>query len=113
MDAESQTTYLVFWAVYGVSFLVFFYLITRLFRLLPFYGLRTLLMAVLVVIFLTPVESAEVSGWWIPAWLHGGYEGILGEADEAARAFMNMAFASLALLLVWMLDLVRHRLFRK
>ena len=113
MDAEAQLAYGIFWALYAVAFVVFFYMVTRLFRLIPLYGLRTLLQAALVVILLTPVESSEAVNWWIPAWLHGGYEGILGNADEAARAFFNMGLASLVMLLVWILDLVRYRLVRK
>lgn len=113
MDANAQLAYGIFWALYAVAFVLFFYMMSRLFRVLPFYGLRTLLQAALVVIFLTPVESSEAINWWIPAWLHGGYEGILGEADEAARAFFNLGLAALAMLLVWVLDLVRYRLTRK
>ncbi|MEX0604328.1 MAG: hypothetical protein WD623_11450 [Marinobacter sp.] len=113
MDSEAQLAYGIFWALYAVAFVVFFYMVSRLFRLVPLYGLRTLLQAALVVIFLTPVESSEAVNWWIPAWLHGGYEGILGNAEEAARAFFNLGLASLVMLLVWMLDLVRYRLVRK
>ncbi|WP_152206733.1 hypothetical protein [Marinobacter changyiensis] len=113
MDTEAQLAYGIFWALYAVAFVVFFYMVTRLFRLIPLYALRTLLQAALVVIFLTPVESSEAVNWWIPAWLHAGYEGILGNADEAARAFFNLGLASLAMLLVWILDLVRYRLVRK
>lgn len=113
MDTEAQLAYGIFWALYAVAFVVFFYMVSRLFRLIPLYALRTLLQAALVVIFLTPVESSEAINWWIPAWLHAGYEGILGNADEAARAFFNLGLASLVMLLVWILDLVRYRLVRK
>ncbi len=113
MNTEAELAYGIFWALYAVAFVVFFYMVSRLFRLLPVYGLRTLLQAALVVIFLTPVASSEAINWWIPAWLHAGYEGILGNADEAARAFFNLGLASLVMLLVWILDLVRYRLVRK
>lgn len=113
MDADAQLAYALFWAAYAISFVVFFYLISRLFRILPFYGLRTLLQAALVVVLLTPVESSDVAGWWVPAWLHGGYGSILGDSDDAYRAFFNMGLAGLAMLLVWILDLVRYRFFRK
>lgn len=110
MNADAQLAYGIFWAIYAVGFLVFFIMMSRLFRALPLYGLRTLLQVALVVLLLTPVESGEVADWWIPAWLHGGYEFILGHAEEAARAFFNMGVAGLALLLVWILDLLRYRL---
>ncbi|MDX1754906.1 MAG: hypothetical protein R3175_02495 [Marinobacter sp.] len=110
MNADAQIAYGIFWAVYVVGFLLFFLMISRLFRLVPFYGMRTLLQAVLVAVLLTPVESSEVAGWWIPAWLHGGYEAILGNTEESVRAFFNMGLAGLAVLLVWMLDLLRYRL---
>lgn len=113
MTADAQTAYGIFWAIYAVGFVIFFFMMTRLFRLIPVYGVRTLLMVVLAVILLTPVESREAIGWWIPAWLHGGYESILGDMHEASRAFFNMGLAAVALLLVWVLDLVRYRLVRR
>ena len=93
--------------------MVFFYLMKRLFRFLPLYGLRTLLLAALVALLLTPVESAEVAGWWVPAWLFGGYELILGNTEAAGRALFNLGLAGLVMLLVWILDLVRYRLVRR
>lgn len=113
MDADSQFAYGIFWTVYALAFVVFFFLVSRLFRILPFYGVRTLLQAALIVVLLTPVQSAEVADWWVPAWLHGGYESILGEAEEAARAFFNMGIAAAVMLLVWILDLARYRFFNK
>ncbi|MFN2359629.1 MAG: hypothetical protein ABR522_00925 [Marinobacter sp.] len=113
IDAETNLAYGIFWALYAVSFVVFFYMMSRLFRVVPVYALRTLLQAALIVIFLTPVESGEVAGWWIPAWLHGGYETILGDASEAGRAYLNFGIASLAMVLVWILDLVRYRLVKR
>ncbi len=113
IDNDAQLAYGIFWALYAVSFVVFFYMISRLFRVLPVYGLRTLLQAALVVLLLTPVESADVSGWWVPAWLYGGYELILGDADASGKAIMNLGIASLVMLLVWLLDLVRYRLVKR
>ncbi|WP_427901664.1 hypothetical protein [Marinobacter caseinilyticus] len=113
MGADAELAYAISWSLYAVAFVIFFYMISKLFRFLPVYGLRTLLQAALVVIFLTPVESSEAINWWIPAWLHAGYEGILGQADEAARAFFNLGLAALVMLLVWILDLVRYRISRK
>ncbi|WP_404362294.1 hypothetical protein [Marinobacter sp.] len=113
MDADTQLAYAIFWTLYAVAFVVFFYMASKLFRILPLYGLRTLLQAALVVFFLTPVESSEAVNWWMPAWLHGGYEVILGEAEEASRALLNLGLASLAMLLVWILDLVRYRLVKR
>lgn len=110
MNADAQIAYGIFWAVYIVGFLIFFIMMSRLFRIIPLYGLRTLLQAVLLAALLTPVESSEVAGWWIPAWLHGGYETILGNVDESVRAFFNMGLAGLLVALIWMLDLVRYRL---
>lgn len=113
MNADAQLAYGIFWTIYAVGFVIFFYMISRVFRIIPVYGVRTLLQAVLIVVLLTPVASSEAVDWWIPAWLHGAYEGILGEAEEAARAFFNMGIAALVMLLVWMLDLVRYRMTRK
>lgn len=113
MDADTNTAYGLFWAIYAIAFVVFFYSISRLFRLIPVYGIRTLLQAALVVLLLTPVESSEVSGWWIPAWLHGGYESILGNPDEAGRAMLNLGIAAIVMLLVWLLDMVRYRLVKR
>ncbi|MBS3803318.1 MAG: hypothetical protein KGY54_02145 [Oleiphilaceae bacterium] len=113
MDADTQLAYGIFWSLYAVAFVIFFIMVSKLFRVLPLYGLRTLLQAALVVILLTPVQSTEAVNWWIPAWLHGGYEFILGEADEAGRAFFNLGLASLVMLLVWVLDLVRYRLAKR
>ena len=110
IDAETNLAYGIFWALYAVAFVVFFYTISRLFRVIPVYAIRTLLQAALIVLLLTPVESGEVAGWWMPAWLHGGYETILGDAANAGRAFVNMGIASLVMVLVWVLDLVRYRL---
>lgn len=112
MDLESQLAYGIFWALYVVAFVVFFYMMTRLFRIFP-YPVKTFLQAALMVLFLTPVSSSEAVNWWIPAWLHGGYEAVLGDANQAARAFFNMGLAALAMLLVWILDLIRYRLARK
>ena len=67
----------------------------------------------LVVLVLTPVESPDVAGWWIPAWLFAGYELILGDTDAAGRALFNFSIAAIVMLLVWILDLVRYRLVRK
>lgn len=113
IDNDAQLAYGIFWALYAVSFVVFFYMMSRLFRVLPIYGLRTLLQAALVVLLLTPVESADVGGWWVPAWLYGGYELILGDVEASGRAIMNLGMASLVMLLVWLLDLVRYRLVKR
>ncbi|WP_150913267.1 hypothetical protein [Marinobacter halotolerans] len=113
LDAQANLAYGLFWALYAVAFVVFFYAISRLFRIIPVYGIRTLLQAALVVILLTPVESSEVDGWWIPAWLHGGYETILGNTDEAGRAMLNLGIAAIIMLLVWVLDMVRYRLVKR
>jgi len=66
-----------------------------------------------VVVLLTPVESSEVADWWMPAWLHGGYESILGQPDEAGRAVLNLSIAAIIMLLVWVLDMVRYRLVKR
>lgn len=113
IDADAQLAYGIFWAMYAVAFVIFFYMLSKLFRFIPLYGVRTLLQAALVVLLLTPVESAEVANWWIPAWLYGGYEAILGDAGEAARAVFNLGLAGLVMLLVWILDLVRYRLVKR
>ncbi|MAA63511.1 MAG: hypothetical protein CL581_01840 [Alteromonadaceae bacterium] len=113
MNADAQMAYGIFWTIYVVAFIVFFILITRAIRPLPIYGLRTLIQAVLVVVLLTPVASPEAVDWWIPAWLHGGYESILGEAGEATRAFTNMALAGAVVGIVWVLDLVRVGIWRR
>ncbi|HET8802313.1 MAG TPA: hypothetical protein VFN01_14160 [Marinobacter sp.] len=113
IDTDAQLAYGIFWTAYAIAFVVFFYLMKRLFRFLPLYGLRTLLLAALVALLLTPVESAEVAGWWVPAWLFGGYELILGNTEAAGRALFNLGLAGLVMLLVWILDLVRYRLVRR
>ncbi|MBW7470030.1 hypothetical protein QQF73_08740 [Marinobacter sp. M216] len=113
IDTDAQLAYGIFWAAYAFAFVVFFYMMKHLFRFLPFYGLRTLLLAALVALLLTPVESPEFADWWIPAWLYGGYELVLGEAEAAGRALFNLGIAALVMLLVWVLDLVRYRLVRR
>ncbi|WP_417566796.1 hypothetical protein [Marinobacter sp.] len=113
IDTDAQMAYGIFWAAYAIAFVVFFCMMKSLIRFLPLYGLRTLILAALVALLLTPVESPEVADWWIPAWLYGGYEIILGEADAAGRALFNLGLASLVMLLVWVLDLVRYRLVRR
>lgn len=113
IDTDAQLAYGIFWAAYAIAFVVFFYMIKSLVRFLPFYGVRTLILAALVALLLTPVESPDLAGWWIPAWLYGGYEMILGDADASGRALFNLGLAGLAMLLVWVLDLVRYRLVRK
>jgi hypothetical protein len=113
IDTDAQMAYGIFWAAYAIAFVVFFYMMKSLIRFLPLYGLRTLILAALVALLLTPVESPQVADWWIPAWLYGGYEVILGEADAAGRALFNLGLAGLVMLLVWVLDLVRYRLVRR
>lgn len=113
IDTDAQLAYGIFWAAYAIAFVVFFYMMKRLTRFVPFYGARTLILAVLVALLLTPVESPDQAGWWIPAWLFGGYEAILGDADASGQALFNLALAGLLMLLVWVLDLVRYRLARK
>lgn len=113
IDTDAQLAYGIFWAAYAVAFVVFFYMMKRLIGFLPLYGLRTLILAALVALVLTPVESPEVAGWWIPAWLFGGYEMILGNVEAAGRAAFNLGLAGLVMLLVWLLDLVRYRLVRR
>ncbi|WP_148864849.1 hypothetical protein [Marinobacter fonticola] len=113
MNADAQMAYAIFWTIYAVAFVLFFYLFSQLLRIIPIYGVRTLIQAALVVLLLTPVESAEAVNWWIPAWLHGGYEGILGRAEESVRAFSNVALAGGCMLIVWILDLVRVRIWRR
>ncbi|WP_341582043.1 hypothetical protein [Marinobacter metalliresistant] len=113
IDTDAQMAYGIFWAAYAIAFVVFFYMMKSLIRFLPLYGFRTLILAALVALLLTPVESPEVADWWIPAWLYGGYEIILGEADAAGRALFNLGLAGLVMLLVWVLDLVRYRLVRR
>lgn len=113
INADAQTAYGIFWVAYIIAFAVLFYMMKRLFRFIPLYGLRTLLLAALTVIILTPVESADVAGWWIPAWLYGGYELILGDSSDAGMALFNLGIAGLVMLLVWILDLVRYRLSKR
>src|SRR5690554_7813848 len=113
IDSDAYMAYGIFWTAYAIAFVVLFYMMKRLFRILPLYGLRTFLLATLVVVLLTPVESPEVAGWWIPAWLYAGYELILGDVTAAGSALVNFTLASLLMLLVWILDLVRYRLVRK
>lgn len=113
IDTDAQLAYSIFWAAYAIAFVVFFYMMKSLFRFIPLYGLRTLLLAALVALLLTPVESPALADWWIPAWLYGGYELILGEADAAGRALFNLGIAGLVMLLVWILDLVRYRLVKR
>jgi len=45
--------------------------------------------------------------------LFAGYELILGDISAAGSAIFNFTVASLVMLLVWILDLVRYRLVRK
>lgn len=113
IDTDAQTAYGIFWAAYIIAFIVFFFMMKRMFRFLPLYGLRTLLLAALVAVLLTPVESPQLAGWWIPAWLFGGYEFILGDVDDAGRAWLNMAIGGVVMLLIWVLDMVRYRLTRR
>lgn len=113
IDADAYLAYTIFWAAYAVAFLVLFYMMKALFRFLPFYGFRTLLLSALTVLVLTPVESPELAGWWVPAWLFAGYELILGDVDAAGVALFNFGIAAGVMLLVWILDLVRYRLVRK
>lgn len=112
MDAELQNTYWLFWGAYGIGLVLFLWMMQRLLRFLPFYGLRTLLLAVLAAILVAPVESVDIAGWWIPAWLYGGYELVLGEGAAASAAVLNIALVGMVLLLVWILDLVRYRVQR-
>lgn len=112
VDTDAQTAYALFWGIYGLSFLVFYWAMSRFIRWFPLYGLRTLLKAALVVVIATPVQSATLGGWWVPAWIYGGYESVLGDTTEAARAFFNMGMAALVMALVWILDLVRYRFTR-
>jgi len=112
MDAELQNVYWLFWAAYGVGLVLFLLMMQRLFRFLPFYGLRTLLLAALAAILAAPVESLDIAGWWVPAWLYGGYELILGDSVAASAALLNLALVGMVLLLVWILDLVRYRMKR-
>jgi hypothetical protein len=110
IDTDAQIAYGIFWAAYAIAFVVFYFMMKKLFRFLPLYGFRTLLLAALVAFLLTPVESPEIVGWWIPAWLFGGYELILGDADNAGRALLNLGIGGVVMLLVWILDMVRYRL---
>ena len=96
-----------------VGFVLFYWAMSRVFRLLPLYGLRSLLRAALIALIATPVQSSVVDGWWVPAWLFGGYETFLGDPAEAARAFFNIGVACLIMALVWILNLVRYRFTRR
>ncbi|PCM45691.1 hypothetical protein [Marinobacter sp. ANT_B65] len=113
IDTDAHIAYGIFWAAYVIAFIVFFFMMKKLFRFLPLYGFRTLLLAALVAFLLTPVESPELAGWWIPAWLFGSYELVLGDADNAGRALLNLGIGGVVMLLVWILDMVRYRLSRR
>lgn len=113
ITTDAQIAYGIFWVAYAIAFVVFFYMMKKLFRFLPLYGLQTLLLAALVAFLLTPVESPELAGWWIPAWLFGGYELILGDTNDAGLALFNLSVAGIVMLLVWILDMVRYRLTRR
>ncbi|SFR46773.1 hypothetical protein SAMN05216203_0564 [Marinobacter daqiaonensis] len=113
LDAETQTAYALFWGIYVVGFVLFYWAMSRLIRWIPLYGLRTLVKALLIVVIATPVQSTVVDGWWVPAWLFGGYETLMGDPSEAARAYFNMGVAALIMALVWILDLVRYRFTRR
>ncbi|PVY78290.1 hypothetical protein C8D92_102330 [Tamilnaduibacter salinus] len=109
MTPESELAYGVFWTLYVAGFALFFWVFSRAIRSLPLYGMRSLLKAALIAALLTPVASTEAANWWIPAWLHGGYEVIQGHAEEAARAFSNLTLAGGSMFIVWLLDLVWYR----
>lgn len=109
MTPDANLLYAIFWTVYAISFAIFFVLLTRAMRSWP-YWLKTLIQSVLIVILLTPVQSTEAVNWWIPAWLHGGYEFILGNVDEMNRAVRNVSLAGGVMLVVWILDLLRAKI---
>lgn len=53
IDTDAQLAYGIFWAAYAIAFVVFFYMMKSLVRFLPFYGMRTLILAALVALLLT------------------------------------------------------------
>ena len=103
-------TYVLAWLIYLGCACGLQWVFARLSgRLVKHYGFRQLLRAIVAVILFTPVYSRLADNWLVPAWLYGGYETILGQGLDSARAFTGMAFAGCLMLIMWGLDLLRVR----
>ena len=108
----SGSAYVTAWVVYLACFAIAFFAFTRLIRNLRPVGLRQFLKGLAIVLFLTPVEVSGAKGWYVPAWLEGGYETVLGDTNAAGDAFFNLAVVAIVVALVLVADAFwrHHRL---
>ena len=108
---ETLTGHTIAWGIYLLAFLGLYWCWARLVYYIPTRLARQLLKGALVVLFLVPVASSQLDGWWAPAWLHALYSHLLGQPEEVARALVNFAWGGAAVLVIILLDVfvIRRR----
>ena len=103
--------YQLAWMAYLVAFLVLYWAWAGIVAWIPVRVARQMLKGLMAVLLLTPVTSAHVDGWLVPAWLNFSYGVLLDQPDEMGRTLFNLALAAIAMLVVLALDSawVRYR----
>lgn len=105
----SSNAYAIAWVVYVVCFVIGYVAFTRLTLGLRPDGLRQFLKGLVLVLFLTPVATQGYPDWYVPAWLEGGYEAILGDTAAAANAFFNLSVAAVGMIVILIVDALWRR----
>lgn len=96
--------YQLAWGVYLIAFVIIYWAWSGIVAWLPIRVARQLLKGLVAVLLLTPVVSAHMSGWLVPAWLNFAYSLLLDQPEEMGRTLFNLALAGIAMLVVLAMD---------
>ena len=96
--------HLIAWIIYLIAFIPVYWYWGRMVRFVPFRVARQMLKGLLAVLLLVPVSSAQLDGWWAPAWLHFLYSFLLDDGGEMGRALFNLVLGAVGMLFVLALD---------
>lgn len=96
--------YQLAWVAYLIAFLVLYWAWAGIVAWVPIRIARQMLKGLFAVLLLTPVVSADVDGWLVPAWLNFFYAFLLDQSGEMGRTLFNLALASVLMLGVLAMD---------
>lgn len=102
--ALGLSEYQLAWLAYLFAFAIIYWAWAGIVAWVPVRVARQLLKGLLAVLLLTPVVSAHMDGWLVPAWLNFAYGVLLNQPEEMGRTLFNLVLAGIAMLAVLGLD---------
>jgi len=102
--------YLTAWLCYLLAALGLCWVAWRISSQWTWHTLKKLMRMLLVVVLFTPVNISDSGTWFVPAYLVGGYEWILGNLEQAQPALLNLGIALAVGVGILLLDVVIKKL---